>query len=133
MRFYDSTYYIGNDSGNWMGSLFREDDGPWRFEHRFRYYKDNKAFDSEDTKNWYTMTAKPDIAPEEAVANMKEAIAKLKPTLEKQYDSTLDTIELNCRNDDPKFFFEIASRPWAQVKMLKPEESARILSEREIL
>lgn len=43
---------------DWMGSIRRDVSGAFILDYRFRYYKDDKAFDSEDEKHWYKVTSK---------------------------------------------------------------------------
>ena len=40
---------------DWMAAIREiEPDKKYELTYRFRYYKDDKAFDSEDKKNWYS-------------------------------------------------------------------------------
>jgi len=48
-------YVEGNDK-NWLLTLFHED-GVVKGKYRFRYYKDDDAFNSDDEKSWYNMTS----------------------------------------------------------------------------
>jgi hypothetical protein len=42
---------------DWMAGLRElEPNQKYSFTYRFRYYKDDKAFDSKDVKNWYEGT-----------------------------------------------------------------------------
>jgi hypothetical protein len=42
---------------DWMAAVREiEPDEKYELTYRFRYYKDDKAFDSEDKKNWYSAT-----------------------------------------------------------------------------
>jgi hypothetical protein len=46
--------------GDLMGVLWREPGNPeWYFRIRFRWYRDNKTFDSKDIKRVYTLTITP--------------------------------------------------------------------------
>lgn len=45
--------------------------------YRFRYYKDDKAFDSDDTKNWYTLSSEYDRDKETSLENMRELSEKI--------------------------------------------------------
>jgi len=47
-------WYVQLPEGDWLASVFMEDDKPC-LEYRFRYYVDDKSFDSADEKNWYRM------------------------------------------------------------------------------
>jgi len=44
---------FGNvDAGNLLLALW-EEDGRAKFKYRFRYFRDEKVFDSQDVRNWY--------------------------------------------------------------------------------
>ena len=54
-------------TGIWFGNLFPDQDfmgamykegNDWVIKYRFRYIVDDKIFDSDDTKSWYTLIAK---------------------------------------------------------------------------
>lgn len=46
-------WYVELPGGNWMASLHREGEG-LLLNYRFRYYKDDQAFDSADEKSHYS-------------------------------------------------------------------------------
>jgi hypothetical protein len=57
----ETTYCLGlwwleADGVDWLAAVTRESDGPLTLRYRFRYYQDDKAFDSADHKNWWTAT-----------------------------------------------------------------------------
>jgi hypothetical protein len=121
--YYYGTWFIPSiyNTHDWMGSLFIED-GHWVFEHRVRLYADSKAFGSEDEKTWYKMKAKDDSIEvrDRLLENMNKNIL---PKLEKEFGCKHDFVLFECKNDDPKFLFELGSRPWAHIKTLSPEEA----------
>lgn len=43
-----------SDDSDWLASVWM-DDGKGKLCYRFRYYKDDKVFESEDRKNWYDL------------------------------------------------------------------------------
>ena len=43
-----------SDVSDWLASI-RMDDGKGKLCYRFRYYKDDKVFESEDRKQWYDL------------------------------------------------------------------------------
>jgi hypothetical protein len=45
-------WYVHLENSDWLASIWMED-GKATMAYRFRYYKDDKTFDSEDEKNWY--------------------------------------------------------------------------------
>jgi hypothetical protein len=124
-----SVYFVGNGlDADWMGRMVR-DKGQWRFEYRFRYYKDDKAFDSKDVKNWYAFAAKE--PGDEGAINLLEGLKKIMlPLLEVKFRSKMDVVMLECSTSDPKVLFELGSRPWANVKRLSKEEFEGLSDER---
>jgi hypothetical protein len=113
----DSIWYISDkETGDWMGCIYRQDDGPWVFRYRFRYYKDHKAFESDDEKHWYSYTSPEDINSDEALNQVRTAMTGLKPIMEAKYGGEMDVVELQCKTTDPKFFFEFTSRGWCHIE-----------------
>lgn len=55
--------------GDWLACVIKQAGGPWKGIYRFRWYRDNKTFDSDDEKSWYTVTTQDfgDEAPEALV------------------------------------------------------------------
>jgi hypothetical protein len=47
-------WFVTIPNGDWMAGLQALDGGRFKLQYRFRYYKDDKAFDSDDKKNWYS-------------------------------------------------------------------------------
>jgi hypothetical protein len=115
--------WFAHDGGksDWFGKLFRDGEGKIIFEHRFRYYHEesNNPHDGKDRKNWYTATM------EDSEKNMKAAVDSveqlLRGPLAERYPHQ-DFLKLECKEDDPKFFFELSSRPWAHVKQMSTAE-----------
>src|SRR5262245_6975 len=53
-----ATWYIALDNNtDWMLGLRHVDGKKYRFDYRFRYYRDAKTFGSDDEKSWYAGTA----------------------------------------------------------------------------
>ena len=103
-----SIYFIGNSEHDWLAKIYKEGNKePWILEYRFRY----KVHDSEDKKNWYKWIPK---SLEKAI----EGVEFLKPIIEQHFSSKLDTVLLECLDSDPKFLFELGSRPWTHLKLL---------------
>ena len=51
-------------------------EGEWRGTIRFRYYRDDKVFDSKDEKSVYELTAPKDADPERLVQGMVQAVTQ---------------------------------------------------------
>jgi hypothetical protein len=62
-----------DDSSDFMAMLACTDnDHAWEFVYRFRYYLDDKAFDSADKKSWYRATIE---APDEKTVILRTRAA----------------------------------------------------------
>ncbi len=62
-----------NDVGDWLSSVRREGD-KYILTYRFRYYEDDKTFDSNDRKSWYEATTDVNETDlEEILASMRGA------------------------------------------------------------
>ena len=47
-------YLVTTEAQDWLAAIRElEPDAKYELTYRFRYYKDHKIFDSDDTKNWY--------------------------------------------------------------------------------
>lgn len=116
------TWFVGDGAtGDWLGTLGKRD-GKIQFEYRFRYYADDKAHDSQDRKSWYAFSAKDDS--DESLQAMLATTQKLLPALAFKYQSAVDFVDLKCNADDPKFLFELGSRPWSHLKHGSDAEKA---------
>jgi hypothetical protein len=116
-RYIAAIAFIGSDEHprDWMATLWKDAEGPWRCDYRFRYYKDDKSFDSEDEKNWYAFAAPDDWTKERAVAFLKSMADQL---VEKGFGSELSW--LTPDSDNPDLILHLLSQQkWANVKHQK--------------
>ena len=104
-------WYVDGDDKNWLACLSKRD-GSWRLDYRFRYYRDDKAHDSDDKKSWYTGKMNGDQPVEKILAAVGQAVA----AIEKEYGNKADFLSLECQGDDPKVFFEIGATSWGNPR-----------------
>ncbi len=64
-----------SDECDWLGAVWREGDD-YVLEYRFRYYVDDKTFDSKDRKNWYR-TVITGGQPEDKVVGVMREMARM--------------------------------------------------------
>jgi hypothetical protein len=114
-------WFVPGGNKDWMASLSKKDGEPWKLHYRFRYYRDDLAFDSDDIKSGYTATAVDDS--DESRDRLLGCLKTLVPMTEQNMGNPADFLLLDCRGDDPKVFFEFGSRPWSNIKMLSREEA----------
>ena len=118
--YYHGIWFVGDGATqDWLGKLFKEG-GRWVFQQRFRYYVGSEAFDSGDKKSWYRFEADDDS--KESLARFLKTIHALVAMAELRYSSNADFVLLECEDSDPKFLFELGSRPWAHLKRVAPDE-----------
>ena len=121
----------GKIVSDFMGNLFHEEDGPWVFEYRFRYYSPESTdpMDDKDRKSWYTVQGESFDAEtlQKLITAAKLVTDAMVAKIEEAgHTSEFDFVKMDCWNDDPKFFFELGSRPWAHVKKLTKEEVEKL-------
>ena len=103
---------------DWLAAVREiEPDAKYELVYRFRYYKDDKPYDSADTKNWYkgeiTGTRSYVIAAIRSVA-AKLAWAARQPLYEVMNDRGLN-----------QFMRDFEKQPWAFARMMSKEEMAK--------
>lgn len=108
---------------NWMAVIRElEPDQEYELVYRFRYYKDDKAFDSEDLRSWYrgvlTGTRHYVVESFRSAARLIEsnAIGKL--------------FEVMNEGDYKDFMRRFQNQPFAWVRQVSNEEAERIMKER---
>lgn len=89
-------YRDGVDFDVLMALTRRLPDGDWLLKYRFRYYRDDKAFDSKDEKSFWTATFSEKLDEAAAVRKVSPIIQKLKVM------TRLDFDVLTIESDDPK-------------------------------
>lgn len=115
-------WFCGNGKQDWMACLSRKDGEGWKLQYRFRYYSDDLAFESKDTKNWYSFTCT-DSSDECGRVTAEKVNELVHSMLGRDMGTTIDFVDLQCRGDDPKVFFEMGSRPWSNMKVMSKEEA----------
>ncbi len=96
-----------------MSGKPRDPDG-YDFDYRFRYYKDDQAFNSEDEKHWYHVEihAMP-------VVEVLEKIRLLTKMLARMNDHEAQLSEIVNDGDWKKFIDTFRAQPWAHMKAEK--------------
>lgn len=62
----EAVWFVAWTDSDFMGCVYRDGPGePWRAGYRFRYYRDDKAFGSDDVKNTYRINV-PEPQPPDA-------------------------------------------------------------------
>jgi hypothetical protein len=96
---------------DWLGYVCKQPGEPWRFEYRFRYHVDDKAFDSEDRKSWYAFTARD---PQEGPRKLIEAAMMIAAMTAKRYAGEMHVLDVNGNGDDAQRM--LAEVPWIEMR-----------------
>lgn len=106
-------------SQDYLCSVWRTEEGGLVCKYRFRYYVDDKSFDSDDKKNWYEMELKKsDFAAEQhLIANMRMVVDLLGKS------SGGETYELMMDDGGIDAFIErFKDMPFASTKEISKDE-----------
>jgi hypothetical protein len=103
---------------DWLAAVREiEPDAKYELTYRFRYYKDDKPFDSEDKKNWYqgqlTGTRLYVIAAMRSVGNKLAGVAH-QPLYEVMNDRGVN-----------QFMRDFEKQPWAFARRMSQEEAQK--------
>jgi hypothetical protein len=103
---------------NVLGWMYRPKDEPWCIGYCFRYYADQKAFNSKDTKSGYDIALPPGEPPEDVLKQTENAlsvalsqIVSFEKSLRKT--ATLNRLDCNCFGMEAHAL--IVLQPWANV------------------
>jgi len=113
-RYYVGVWWVAWTGGDWMACVWR-DDKEEHLQYRFRYYADDKAFDSDDTKNWYSMARdiQPDAETIEQVNTVARAIGAELEAVDVEY--------IYIGGDNMKAWRALQNAPWAHWRRADDE------------
>lgn len=114
--FHHACWFVGGHESDWLCKMFIKDER-WTCEYRFRYYDDpltDGAFNN-DTKRRFAFAATD--ASEGEKQRMVNAIETAAAEIAQRLSSKVEKVLFDCMDNDPKFFFELASQSWAHVKI----------------
>lgn len=65
--------------GDWLACVLKQEGEDWRAVYRFRWYRDGKAFDSDDVKSWFVVQTGEtgDEPPESLVSGLASIASKI--------------------------------------------------------
>lgn len=87
-------------------------DGVWKFEYRFRYYEDDKAFDSTDRKSFYSAEFAEPLSEAEVASRTSEAIELIAAMQGLSVDTTV------IESDDPDVVYaKMIEKPFFQARV----------------
>ena len=122
--YYSAVWFIdaGHIGQDVMGMIWKEgpkdSDEPWKLSYRFRYYNDDKVFESKDEKSWHNASCKANTLEEELVSVTKKSFQHLADEMGGKF--TWNTI----RGDHMAAFVAITGEECTHVKQFKTKEEA---------
>lgn len=106
-------WYVGTKTFDVIGWMYRPAGKAWNIGYRFRFYRDNRAFNSADEKHSWAI--KPSVA-EPSEAELQEIAAALDETLgmlATRLGVQAQRIDLNCMGLEAHLI--ISRQPWANT------------------
>lgn len=112
-----SIWFFSFAGGDWMAGVSKTPDGQGKVDYRFRYYKDDKVWDSQDSKHWYE--AKGPLSRIEALTErIFEMAQELMPV------TGTYVLKRGARSDE-EFLSEFEHAPFVHSRRLTEEEFKR--------
>lgn len=69
-------WYVQGDGCDWLAAVTREPNEPFVMRYRFRYYVDDKGFDSDDVKSWWEARF-PDLDENKIIRSIDKSVTDL--------------------------------------------------------
>jgi hypothetical protein len=69
-------WYVQGEGCDWLAAVTREPNEPFVMRYRFRYYVDDKDFDSGDVKSWWEARF-PDLDEDKIIRSIDKSLAAL--------------------------------------------------------
>lgn len=115
----EGLWFIGNGKMDVLAYLTRNKKKHWQFDYRFRYYKSDQAFFSDDVKKHYTLSC-----PLEELPIIK---AKLRPVIKMIAKgmggkTQVDYVILQCQANDPKILAKLKKFEWCHFQELEQNQ-----------
>lgn len=105
-----------NNDTDWLSTIWIRD-GKAMAAYRFRYYEDDKNFDSEDRKSWYALSSDKEGGAEEILKAMK-----LVAEASRLHNAPLTIDDLIMVNGTKEKMLELmAEKPWCHIKRMSPD------------
>jgi len=116
-------YLQTTETQDWLCAIREiEPDQKYELTHRFRYYKDDKAFDSKDKKNWYRGTI---------TGTRHYVLEVMKPLVQdlKELGAVGEPYELINNGDYDDFLRRFQDAPFVYAKQVSKEEAEKMMEE----
>lgn len=111
-------WYVSMDGQDWMAHVAEEDE-TFELTYRHRYYVDDKNFDSEDKKNWYSGSISKPETTEDDIISVMDKMCKM---MSDRQDGVPYRIIKGDKSLD-EFVEEFTSMPFSHHKIISKEEA----------
>ena len=123
LGFWTGSFY----NGDFLAVVWKTPKGPWEGKYRFRYYRDDKAHDSDDIKNWYAMKAMDGSdKTRDQLKDAMDTLLKVGHASEFMYSGCY----VECMGDGDAMIELLtnADRPYLHAKRISKEEADQLIS-----
>lgn len=97
------------------GAAWKEEGkGPWIYRFRYRYYRDDKANDSNDEKRWYQVKFPEDFTEDQVKKQIEDVIRHSNPILDSSLD--FDFVDLRGAKSVDEMLARMAKKSWMHVR-----------------
>lgn len=128
-RYFKAYWFVGCEDRDLLAAMFRDPEGPWKLLYRFRYYEDDKVFDSKDRKSWTGFETKDGVGTD--VVKMVACMDFVAALTEKTFNGKLYKVDLDT-DDHEKIICAMSKQPWFHVREATPEEIAEYKKNKEL-
>lgn len=108
---YVAIAFVAWDSGDWMVCVWNDQEDTQHLQYRFRYYVDDRAFDSSDEKRWYEASG-PVMSDDAAINILRAAMTSIALATEAHVADLI----IIC-GDYKSAFRALHAAPWVHIKM----------------
>ena len=102
--------FVPFDWGNLLTYVWTRDRVPMA-SYRFRHYRDDKIFDSDDEKSWYTVTGRDDGE------ELLQALSEHALAIAIQFRSLAPPQVVRVDGDIVRMLSALAEQPWANIEI----------------
>jgi hypothetical protein len=113
-------WFVAGTGVDWLAIIFKNAGEGWTCMYRFRYYADDKAFDSQDRKSWTKLVT--EDTSDEPPKTLVETISMVSRMTATNFGGEIHSLPV--RGSGMRAFEMYKSQPWAHMKVV-PAESVR--------
>jgi hypothetical protein len=116
-------WFVGFIGGDWMLSAYQDEGRAVKYEFRFRYYRDDLAFGSEDKKSWYEGNV-PEDHSEEYMIRSFDTMMKIVASACSEQVRIVDRLLVQGNFDKMQEILKVEPRSWIHARTFKSKAEA---------